>query len=591
MALRRPAPATFELGLVMAGAVSAGAYTAGVLDFLYEALGAWEEAKLLALQKGATIPDHKVMIRACSGASAGGICSALAAMVPFCGHTPVVNPPQTGANTGNLFYDTWVKNIDISSLLTVSDISADQAPPSLLNGLALDEVANGIVSATRKAIAGGAVQKPSWLANPLQLYFSIGNIRGVPYLIQMVAADPIRGHRTVTHGDYAHFVVRDASALKPESLPVGASPINWPGTQGDKNRDGWDYLASAALSTSAFPVGLPSRQFMNPRTLYDAKLWNRLPGSSEDGASPTIAPDLPPATLDPNYMFWTVDGGVYNNEPLEYARIALSGSPDAHNARDARLADRAVLMIDPFPDDAGRQAEMGFAGKEGPDILKVLFVLLGTMKSQSRFKPDEIRLALHEDVHSRFLIAPSRGDRTGTQTNLAADGMAGFAGFLHERFRAHDFFLGRRNCQQFLRNHLVVHRENPIVQPWVAKLKAAGQLDSYHPRYRSIPNGPMVADEDFVQLIPLYGTAAKDCAPAPWPKLAKADLNVLKTGMQKRADKVANAGIESVLKLLGMQDGLIGDLLGWFAKNKLRNLIRDRALEAIEKDLSVRELL
>ncbi len=36
---------TFELGLVMAGAISAGAYTAGVLDFLFEALDAYNEEK------------------------------------------------------------------------------------------------------------------------------------------------------------------------------------------------------------------------------------------------------------------------------------------------------------------------------------------------------------------------------------------------------------------------------------------------------------------------------------------------------------------------------------------------------------------
>ena len=35
----------FELGLVMAGAISAGAYTAGVLDFLFEALDAYNEEK------------------------------------------------------------------------------------------------------------------------------------------------------------------------------------------------------------------------------------------------------------------------------------------------------------------------------------------------------------------------------------------------------------------------------------------------------------------------------------------------------------------------------------------------------------------
>ena len=41
MPLRTPARNTFELGLVMAGAASAGAYTAGVIDFLFEALQAW----------------------------------------------------------------------------------------------------------------------------------------------------------------------------------------------------------------------------------------------------------------------------------------------------------------------------------------------------------------------------------------------------------------------------------------------------------------------------------------------------------------------------------------------------------------------
>jgi len=41
-----PSPdAPFELGLVMAGAVSAGAYTAGVCDYVMEALDAWHHAQ------------------------------------------------------------------------------------------------------------------------------------------------------------------------------------------------------------------------------------------------------------------------------------------------------------------------------------------------------------------------------------------------------------------------------------------------------------------------------------------------------------------------------------------------------------------
>ena len=36
----------FNIGLAMAGAASAGAYTAGVFDFLVEALNEWQKAKV-----------------------------------------------------------------------------------------------------------------------------------------------------------------------------------------------------------------------------------------------------------------------------------------------------------------------------------------------------------------------------------------------------------------------------------------------------------------------------------------------------------------------------------------------------------------
>ena len=50
---------TFELGLVMAGAISAGAYSAGVADFLFEALDAYEEEKR---KPGWDGPIHDVRI-------------------------------------------------------------------------------------------------------------------------------------------------------------------------------------------------------------------------------------------------------------------------------------------------------------------------------------------------------------------------------------------------------------------------------------------------------------------------------------------------------------------------------------------------
>ena len=69
----------FLIGLTMAGAVSAGAYTAGVLDYLFRAMAAhnaWVDAERGKDSDAA--PRHKVAIKAISGASAGGMCAGLA---------------------------------------------------------------------------------------------------------------------------------------------------------------------------------------------------------------------------------------------------------------------------------------------------------------------------------------------------------------------------------------------------------------------------------------------------------------------------------------------------------------------------------
>jgi len=591
MQKRKPAPETFELGLVMAGAVSAGAYTAGVLDFLFEALGEWEAAKLAALNGGPAVPSHKVVIRASSGASAGGIASALVAMVPVTGHTPVRSPTDTAAMAKNLFYKCWVSGIDLANMLGTRDIGADGNIYSLLDGTALDDVAATLAKATRTAISGPDVPKPGWIANPLQLYLSIANLRGVPYLIQMVAADPVRGHRVLTHGDYAHFAVSGTGNGKPEAMPTAASPVNFPGTQGTP-QDGWKRLLDAALSTSAFPVGLPARRFQNSRQVYDAKIWSRPGGAPDDGTPPTVSPDMKPAELEPTYDFWTIDGGVVNNEPLEFARVALSGAPDERNPRDAVEADRALLMIDPFPDDEGRAHEMGFAGAR-PDMFSTALNLLGTMKRQARFRPDEIMLALHENVYSRFLIAPTRGELPTGQTHIASAGLGGFAGFVNEKLRSHDFFLGRRNCQQFLRTHLAIHKDNPVVHQWTSAFDAAGTLTPFQSLSRPMPNGPWVPDRDFVQLIPLVGSAAVECQAPAWPHLDyKTDVEAkLKAKIADRAGKVSSGTVKGLLKSLGMGDGAIADLIGWIAKSKLKSLIKDKALDAIKKDLTDRGLL
>ena len=66
----------FEIGICMAGAVSAGAYTAGVMDFLIQALDEWEKRKV---EDPENTPLHDVVIPVLGGASAGGMTSIITA--------------------------------------------------------------------------------------------------------------------------------------------------------------------------------------------------------------------------------------------------------------------------------------------------------------------------------------------------------------------------------------------------------------------------------------------------------------------------------------------------------------------------------
>ena len=74
---RRGSMRGFKIAINMAWAISAGAYTAGVVDFMTEALDAWYRAKV----EGAEVPQHEVTIEGFSGASAGGLCAALSAVL------------------------------------------------------------------------------------------------------------------------------------------------------------------------------------------------------------------------------------------------------------------------------------------------------------------------------------------------------------------------------------------------------------------------------------------------------------------------------------------------------------------------------
>ncbi len=97
-------------------------------------------------------------------------------------------------------------------------------------------------------------------------------------------------------------------------------------------------------------------------------------------------------------------------------------------------------------------------------IWAILMSFFNVTLSQSRFLGESLASLMDGSSFSRFAIAPSdpESDQKGKPA-LQCGSLGAFGGFLCRDFRKHDFLLGRRNCQQFLREHFAVLETNPII--------------------------------------------------------------------------------------------------------------------------------
>ena len=515
----------FELGLVMAGAVSAGAYTAGVLDFLLQALDRLEEVKA----SGDDLP-HAVRIKAISGASAGGISAALLATLVTREHRPVTGVPPM-PNPYNKLYSSWVERADLRRMLESRDCPTPDTPlKSLLDVTVLEEIAADAF------LDGGDLKLRPYLDRDLHVLLSVTNLRGVPYSIRFSGtSDAI--HDLSLHADYLHFVVGNSGDLPAVEY---LDPL-------DLSAPGWVLLKQTALATSAYPLGLAPRLLHRRPGDYAQRRW-WIPAESgitqkRCFESTRILPHWPQRfshSGDPSYEFLCVDGGVMNNEPLELVRRILAGSGGS-NPRKGSEADRAVLMIDPFPDP--KSYDPDYVADDS--LMNVFPQLFRSLVNQARFKPEELALAWHEDVFSRFLVAPSAPDgHDPALPALASSSLDAFGGFLDIRLRRHDFQLGRRNCQSFLGKYFVLPEENPLFAQW-----SEAQRD----RYRLERNG-----KSFLPIIPLVDETVREPIPAPeWPHLPDTFLDELSPLLGHRADTV----VQSLLSASGGWCWLL--MLGW----------------------------
>lgn len=588
MGVTMAANPTFELGIVMAGAISAGAYSAGVMDFLIEALDAYEDAKK---DPGWDGPTHDVRVPVLSGASAGGMTAAIAALHAFHDLEHVWPDTKLSSEVANRLYSSWVTDISIEELLAVTDLDTDLKRKKGLKSALCCDVLERIVESAFKL--KGTAHARNWIGrgddHSLRLFLTVTNLRGVPYSFSVFGTDTAFRYGMLNHGDYLEFAIGEGPTRSGGSHALNIH---------DTNGGDWDLFRSAVLATGAFPVGLAPRAIS--RTPSDYKNGARVGFEDRLIGFRSIPPDDSIMAED-LYAFVSVDGGVVDNEPLEIARRYLAGEGN-RNPREGERADKAMLLIDPF------QNVQNIPDVDLRDrIINVLPRLFSSLINQARFKPDELGLAESDKVFSRFMIAPVRpGDNNPDAKTypIASGALGGFSGFLHQSFRRHDYLLGRRNAQAFLRWNFALPETNPLFNGYKESDKWQGR-DQWHVRdtERETRSIGMAADRDLPKklfaksvggpkdtfgfpIIPLVPrlTHPIDIGAQDLPMPGNINLDDLRRRVRKRIEKVVSVLVD--VDLLADSSELFGGIYRFGARRFGTMIATNKANSAVEEAIA-----
>ena len=353
---------TFHLAITMAGAISAGAYTAGVMDYLLEALDHWTEMKQKAhefflkypslkdrdwkdfkntaeyielqaegknmadLEKKAerynAVPDHDVQIEIMSGASAGGMTAAIASLVLQLENKHHVKflPDVTDQDTlaeldeikgNNRLYDSWVNLTSddmLSVLLSNDDLSFIGKPVSALNSQFIRQV-------SRRALRIDETDKiifAPYVSEDFNLFVTLTNLQGYQKSLNINS----RGQRAdlTNYGDFITYNHSDLVMFSfGENADKGAVHIDFNRQNDDRNQRHIRLLGDAAVATGAFPIGLEYASFRrDPQFINDNFLIKK------------INPDVENlVAAESTYRTTLVDGGLINNEPFELTDCLL----------------------------------------------------------------------------------------------------------------------------------------------------------------------------------------------------------------------------------------------------------------------------
>ncbi|AEV99684.1 hypothetical protein A4D02_35530 [Niastella koreensis] len=562
-------PKAIRLGICMAGAVSAGAYTAGVVDYLIETLERWQQKKeqiqrklnqgeaLTEMEK--LVPLHNVVIEVLSGASAGGMTAAVLAYSFNDGsyytkkNNDIIarnyNIPDA-LDTPTKLYDVWVNMADdekgstFKKLMNTDDVMPLNNMKSLLNSAPIDRIAE-------KAIPRNIqFNPPKYVSEYVSVLLSITNLEGIPIDIRFSNIDSNNPTCNVLkmHSGFLHYQFKGQSLF-----------IDYPAeiiTEATKG-----HLAVAAKATGAFPFGLSNRKIVVNRMFFE-DFKNRLKLHSNMNVNLKLPEDK-------NYVFNAVDGGAINNEPIGTTMRILDCKKKEYHPDD----ENYMILIDPFPTVTNAAKRDEYCEPKEYTLLEQAKKIVKAFRNQSMFKQEDLLNGL-EMEHKRYLIYPIKRKFYF----LACGLIEGFSGFFKKEFREHDYQLGRKNCQAFLRFYFGESLE----------------------KYRQITNYN-ITEEQFIKwryninygkadvpelwrmpLIPdLLRLNSEDEIETPqYNGLTSTELATANKLIKKRIEKVVNASYPAIQKAGKSINIVVGWLLKFFSRymrKKISSTLYDKS--------------
>ena len=549
----------FQIGICMAGAISAGAYTAGVMDFLIEALDEWENRKNNAVSN---TPLHSVEIPVMGGASAGGMTSIIAASAINNKIEPITKIKSNNIfeqRPENKFYHSWVDLVDDNMfplLLDDSDISSNKKIYSLLNSDFIEKVADRALQVNEKEW----ISRP-YFTNKLKVFSTLTNLEGFKFNIPFKGnAGSNQDYEVESHTDFACFSLNTNTS---EYNQDGWIPLDF------RNKINISVAKQAAMATGAFPVGLRARKLERNSKYVNQIVW--------DKALFKIKPVEP--NKDENYVSMNVDGGVINNEPFEKVRDVLDSitQETVENNKSYDTFRSTVVMIDPFPSEQGDK----FDDNDG--VFNIIGNTLSAMLGQLRNKPTNLVNALDSNFAGQFLISPSRVVKKGLNEKkiqgskaIACGSLGGFGGFINKEFRIHDYFLGRANCEIFLRDYFTVPADtiNPIFVDGYKNIDTT--------KFQSKVDGG-------VQIIPIFTERSSEMympnfsSQTNWPEIIENDVDDFRKAIKTRVGTI----LMNITQYSKLEKFLIR--IGAFLV--LNGKIADGVLDTIKKSLKEHKLL